>query len=148
MGAFEYVPVCTQDSDCTIPPECQTAAGATCADQQCSYPALPADTPCDDGQYCTQGDLCDANGNCLPGTSICGEGGPEDGGPEDGGIDPGADRAGDGGGDGQSGGSCGCQAGGRDGPAALSILVVMLLGVLRRRQLRTDGNASFRCPHF
>lgn len=55
------------DPPCDEPPtDCFDPAG-TCVAGECEYEPLPADTICDDGDPCTEGDACDGMGQCVPG---------------------------------------------------------------------------------
>ncbi|NMB75029.1 MAG: hypothetical protein GYA21_07855 [Myxococcales bacterium] len=38
---------------------------------RCVAAPKPPSTPCDDGKFCTQGEACDANGQCVGGQSPC-----------------------------------------------------------------------------
>ncbi|MBM4364125.1 MAG: hypothetical protein FJ104_15705, partial [Deltaproteobacteria bacterium] len=60
---------CTAVS-CTTPPTngCYTGASGTCTGGSCDYPKEAAGTGCDDGDECTVGDACEADGTCTPGT--------------------------------------------------------------------------------
>jgi hypothetical protein len=145
IGAFEWVRVCTTGSDCTSPPACRAAAGATCDAGVCVYPPAADQTPCDDGNACTTGDVC-TSGSCTPGVDTCGDGGQDgagDDGAGDGGSDAGADSGTDAGGDGGDdgggagdnetvGGGCGC--GTSSGSLVPLIGVLYLLVPLGRRR--------------
>jgi hypothetical protein len=58
---------CTQASQCPDPGPCKTrvctAAGA------CTPQPAPPDTPCGDGDACTEGSRCDGQGTCVAGTA-------------------------------------------------------------------------------
>lgn len=99
LGAYEYAGGCSSSAECTAPPTCRTAAGATCSAGACSYPAAadgaacaddgspctadacrsgacahspkPATASCDDGDACTGPDHCDGAGACAPGPNTC-----------------------------------------------------------------------------
>jgi hypothetical protein len=89
---------CQGGADCTSPPPCRTASGATCSGGLCVYPAADdgsacaddgnpctddvcrsgqcahpgrAGAACDDGDACTTPDACDGTGNCVPGPDSC-----------------------------------------------------------------------------
>jgi hypothetical protein len=95
--ANRTLPACAIGADCTTPPACRTATGATCPAGACIYPALGDGTACtDDADPCTtdacQAGACthvavtaciDADGCCPSGcdrtsdddcTSLCGNG--------------------------------------------------------------------------
>ena len=58
---------------CTTPPTngCYTADAGVCQnDGSCAYTYNPLGTACNDGNYCTTGETCDAVGNCQGGTAI------------------------------------------------------------------------------
>jgi hypothetical protein len=56
--------VCVAQDQCHVAGSCDTATG------QCSNPAKPDDTPCDDGKACTQSDACHG-GTCSGSTVVC-----------------------------------------------------------------------------
>ncbi|MBI5478436.1 MAG: right-handed parallel beta-helix repeat-containing protein [Deltaproteobacteria bacterium] len=154
MGAFEYTPPCVAGTDCVTPPPCRTATGATCAAQQCVYPPEAVGTGCEDGDPCTTGDACDGAGACVPGPDRCGDGGVPDGGfQDDGGSGDGggppddAGGAGDGappdGGHGSLSSGCGCTTSGHPAPAAVGLLLAVLVARGRRR-LRASGRRGPR----
>ncbi len=59
-------PPCT--TNCSTPPPCFDAAG-TCVAGTCVYAKSAANTGCDDGNACTNGDKCDGSGTCVPGAA-------------------------------------------------------------------------------
>ncbi len=75
---------CTEDDTCQAgvctggsPRSCALLDGVcrigVCSEdlRQCIIQAAPENSPCDDGQLCTEGDFCQA-GNCMPGpTMVC-----------------------------------------------------------------------------
>ncbi len=72
VGAFEFVIACIQGSDCSEPPPCRQAAGATCNSGACVYPALADGVACtDDSNACTN-DLCQAGACTHAVVSTCG----------------------------------------------------------------------------
>jgi hypothetical protein len=71
LGAYEYVPTCAASADCSKPPPCRTATGATCNAGTCSYPALPASTSCADPNPCIVQSKCDGAGKCAGGVDQC-----------------------------------------------------------------------------
>jgi len=89
---------CQSAADCTAPPVCRTAVGATCPSGACVYPAVDDGTACatdgnpctddvcqsgacthaprpgascDDGDACTTPDTCSDAGVCVPGPDTC-----------------------------------------------------------------------------
>jgi hypothetical protein len=54
---------CTALDSCHLAGTCDPSTG------QCSNPVAPNNTPCSDGNACTQGDVCQA-GACVPGTPV------------------------------------------------------------------------------
>ncbi len=57
---------------CDQPPndQCYEAQG-TCVDGACEYAPLAEETPCDDGDLCTDLDECDGQGHCLGSPVFC-----------------------------------------------------------------------------
>lgn len=54
---------------CSSPPgPCYVPSGE-CTPEGCVYDPLPWPFPCSDGDPCTQDDVCDGNGECVPGPS-------------------------------------------------------------------------------
>ena len=63
---------CAADSDCTNPPPCQSATGATCAGGVCQYAGLLAGTQCQPADVCFAAGACDAAGTCVaPAAIVC-----------------------------------------------------------------------------
>ncbi|MCB9740297.1 MAG: SUMF1/EgtB/PvdO family nonheme iron enzyme [Deltaproteobacteria bacterium] len=60
------------------PVECDTSADTAClytlcdpTDGACKKVDAKLDAPCDDGQNCTVGDVCDGKGGCVSGIDVC-----------------------------------------------------------------------------
>lgn len=56
---------CGADGDCVHPAICELAAAAECFGGACRYAARPIGASCDDGDPCTEPDICGAGGVCL-----------------------------------------------------------------------------------
>jgi len=60
---------CAADGTCYTQPVCSDGKACTqdkCAGGACSYPVISKDAACDDGDYCTSGTTCDADGgSCV-----------------------------------------------------------------------------------
>lgn len=54
---------------CNQPSLCQEPNGM-CVEGTCRYPPTAANTPCDDRSVCTDGELCNGNGACVPGSYL------------------------------------------------------------------------------
>jgi hypothetical protein len=76
---------CTSDEKCDAqgncisggPRDCHKEVGGPCAvaycdewTMRCVKLPLPVGSTCDDGRFCTDGDACDGDGNCAPGTGF------------------------------------------------------------------------------
>jgi len=69
--AEEPGPACTVDADCAQSSfVCEHTA---CVSGQCVAELTAAGTPCDDGRFCTTGEVCDGYGACTSGSSPCNE---------------------------------------------------------------------------
>jgi len=93
-GICTHLPIdatCTDGNECTEADACKagTCIGKNkdCADQspctndsckagQCVHQQVPEKTACDDGDPCTQGDLCDHDGNCKGVNKDCDDANP------------------------------------------------------------------------
>lgn len=60
------VPECDSGSDACRPGACDPQTG------KCGKINAPPSTPCQDGQACTVGDVCDGSGTCKAGAQVCG----------------------------------------------------------------------------
>lgn len=67
---IEVAPQCVNNTDCTTPGPCQTAA-AECRQGVCHYPPVAPGQPCADGDLCTDGDECNAVGKCIGTPRVC-----------------------------------------------------------------------------
>lgn len=64
-------PECVVDADCAASPAaCNEAA---CMNGECVLEPTASGVPCDDGLFCTEGEVCDGHGVCGAGTSPCRE---------------------------------------------------------------------------
>lgn len=72
-GRWEHTPgedcECIQDADCSAS-ACQVAS---CDAYECEVSLQDPGVACDDGDPCTQGTVCDADGACVRGSDICDE---------------------------------------------------------------------------
>jgi hypothetical protein len=65
------------DSQCATDADCEAARSVcetvTCVKGQCELAPAAAGTVCDDGRFCSVGEVCDGRGACGPGSSFCRE---------------------------------------------------------------------------
>ena len=61
--------LCHTAKDCGNAPRCQTSLA--CDAGHCVYGGAAAGTPCDDGNGCTDQDVCDGMGVCISASNIC-----------------------------------------------------------------------------
>jgi hypothetical protein len=75
-GAFVHEPTetceCRSDGDCPSTAPCNTGR-CDVETYSCGTVRSDAGSGCDDGDACTEDTICDANGGCGEGTSVCGE---------------------------------------------------------------------------
>jgi hypothetical protein len=56
---------CSQDSDCFAPAVLCFSPQGTCVAGNCEHPPLAPGAPCNDGDACTEDDMCDGAGGCV-----------------------------------------------------------------------------------
>jgi len=65
------ITTCREHDDCVAPGICEHGDGARCVAGACTYEPKLINSPCDDDDPCTAGDLCDIERRCLGLPVVC-----------------------------------------------------------------------------